>query len=120
MVSDNAFINYGGASISNNAPDQPYWKIERNIFQAGNFKSSMGIALSGLTDGTTIANNAFLINRVHIKLARGGNNTYIHNCDFLRFGPPQGFPRIDVWFTLSPDEVNCGVGHGAYTMQVRK
>jgi hypothetical protein len=38
-VSDNAFINYGGASISNNSPDQPYWKIERNIFQAGNFRS---------------------------------------------------------------------------------
>ena len=110
MISDNAFINYGGTSISNNAPDQPYWKIERNVFQAGNFKTSMGIALSGLTDGTTIANNAFLINRVHIKLARGGNNTYIQNCDFLRFGPPQGFPRIDVWFTLSPDEVNCGSG----------
>lgn len=109
-VSDNAFIDYDGASISNNASDQPYWKIERNIFQAGNFDRSMGIALSGLTDGTTIANNAFLINRVHIKLARGGNNTYIRNCDFLRFGPPQNFPRIDVCFTLSPDEVNCGAG----------
>lgn len=110
VISDNAFINYSGASISNNAPDQPYWKIERNIFQASNFNSSMGVALSGLTDGTTIANNAFLANRVHVKVARGGNNTYIHNCDFLRFGPPQSFPRIDVWFTLSPDEVNCGSG----------
>jgi Pectate lyase superfamily protein len=110
VVSDCAFINYSGASISNNSVDQPYWKIERNIFRANNFATSMGIALSGFTDGSTIANNAFLANRVHIKLARGGNNTYIQNCDFLRFGPPQGFPRIDVWFTLSPDDVNCGTG----------
>jgi hypothetical protein len=70
----------------------------------------MGIALSGLTDGTTIANNAFLANRVHVKLGRGGNNTYIHNCDFLRFDVPEGFPRIDVWFTLTPDDTNCGGG----------
>jgi hypothetical protein len=110
VISDCAFIHYSGASISNNAEDQPYWKIERNIFSANNFVTSMGIALSGFTDGSTIANNAFLANRVHIKLARGGGNTYIHNCDFLRFGPPEGFPRIDVWFTLAPDDVNCGAG----------
>lgn len=109
-ITDCAFIDYSGASISNNSVDQPYWKIERNIFRANNFATSMGIALSGLTDGSTIANNAFLANRVHVKLARGGNNTYIYNCDFLRFGPPEGFPRTDVWFTLTPDEVNLGTG----------
>jgi len=109
-VSDCAFINYSGASISNNTTDQPYWKIERNIFRADNFVSSMGIALSGFTDSTTIANNAFLMNRVHIKLGRGGNNTYIHNSDFLRFGITEGFPRIDIWFTLSPTEEDCGSG----------
>ncbi|MBV9090018.1 MAG: hypothetical protein JO044_08970 [Mycobacteriaceae bacterium] len=109
-ISDCAFMDYSGASISNNSLDQPYWKIERNIFRASNYAHSMGIALSGFTDGTTIANNAFLANRVHIKLGRGGNNTYIHNCDFLRFGPAEGFPRIDVWFTLSPTDEDCGSG----------
>ncbi|ODQ90188.1 hypothetical protein BHQ18_12205 [Mycolicibacterium flavescens] len=109
-VSDCAFINYSGASISTNSVDHPYWKIEGNIFRGSNYLTSMGIALSGLTDGTTIANNAFLANRVHIKVGRGGNNTYIHNCDFLRFGGQQGVPRIDVWFTLSVDEINCGAG----------
>jgi hypothetical protein len=110
VISDCAFFFYSGASISNNSADQPYWKIERNIFCADNFATSMGIALSGFTDGSTIANNAFLRNRVHIKLPRGGQSTYIHDCDFLRFGQPQGFPRIDVWFTLSPDDVNLGAG----------
>lgn len=110
LVSDCAFIDYSGASISTNSVDHPYWKIQRNIFRSANCSTSMGIALSGLTDGTTISDNAFLLNRVHVKLARGGNNTYIHNCDFLRFSDPEDAPRIDVWFTLTPDDTNCGGG----------
>jgi Pectate lyase superfamily protein len=109
-VSDCAFIGYSGCSISHNSTDHPYWKIERNIFRASNFASSIGIALSGLTDGTTIADNAFLINRVHLKLAHGGNNAYIYNNDFLRFGPAEGQPRIDVWFVPGTTEVNAGGG----------
>lgn len=111
VVRDCAFIGYSGCSISTNSVDHPYWKIEGNIFTASNYTTSMGIALSGLTDGSTIANNAFLTNRVHLKLAQGGNNTYIHNNDFLRYGPPEnGIPRIDVWFTLSPTDTNAGGG----------
>jgi hypothetical protein len=110
VVTDCAFIGYSRTSISTNSVDGPYWKIERNIFRANNFHSSMGIALNGWTDGSSIANNSFLRNRVHVKLARGGNNTYIANCDFLRFGPPEGYPRIDVWFTPAPNDVNCGGG----------
>lgn len=73
-----------GGPIADNSKDQPYWKIERNIFMANNYATSMGIALSGLTDASTIANNSFRANRVHIKLARGGNNTYVYDCDFLK------------------------------------
>lgn len=109
-VTDCAFIDYSGTSISTHSVDHPYWKIERNIFRADNYRTSMAVSLPGLTDGTTIADNAFLANRVHLKLGRGGNNTYIHNCDFLRFAPPQGFPRIDVWFTLTKDDIDCGSG----------
>lgn len=109
-VTDCAFLNYSGTSISTNSIDHPYWKIERNIFRANNYRSSIGIALSGLTDGSTIADNSFQGNRVHVKLGQGGNNTYISNCDFLRFGAPEGFPRIDVWFTPAPSVVNCGAG----------
>jgi hypothetical protein len=110
VVSDCVFLNYTGASISNNSIDNPYWKIERNIFRANNYASSMGIALAGLTDGTSITDNSFQANRVHIKLGQGGNNAYIVNCDFLRYGAPQGQPRIDVWFTPAADVVNCGSG----------
>lgn len=110
VVSDCAFIGYSGCSISTNGIDNPYWKISRNIFRAANFRTSMGIALSGLTDGTSIADNSFLSNRVHIKLSDGGNNTYITNNDFLRFGPHEGFPRIDVWFVTAETDVNAGGG----------
>ncbi|WP_138247694.1 glycosyl hydrolase family 28-related protein [Mycolicibacterium phocaicum] len=110
VVSDCAFIGYSGCSISTNSVDNPYWKINRNIFRAANFGTSMGIALSGLTDGTSIADNSFLSNRVHIKLCEGGNNTYITNNDFLRFGPPEGFPRTDVWFVPAQTDVNAGGG----------
>lgn len=109
-VSDCAFMDYSGCSISHNSTDHPYWKIERNIFRASNYVSSIGIALSGLTDGTTISDNAFLSNRVHVKLADGGNNAYIYNNDFLRFGPREGVPRIDVWFVPAATEVNAGAG----------
>lgn len=109
-VHDCAFVNYSGCSISNNSNDHPYWKIRQNTFHGGNLHSTMAVALSGLTDGTTIADNAFLNNRIHIKLARGGNNTYIEHNDFLRFGPPDGSPRIDIWFTLSPTDTNAGGG----------
>jgi hypothetical protein len=109
-VSDCAFMDYSGCSISHNSTDHPYWKIERNIFRASNYLTSIGIALSGLTDATTIADNAFLSNRVHVKLADGGNNAYIYNNDFLRFGPTEGVPRVDVWFVPAASEVNAGAG----------
>ncbi|MET0901430.1 MAG: glycosyl hydrolase family 28-related protein [Mycobacterium sp.] len=109
-VMDCAFMDYTGCSISHNSMDHPYWKIERNIFRASNYSTSMGIALSGLTDGTTITDNAFLCNRVHIKLARGGNNAYIYNNDFLRFGPTEGHARVDVWLVPASSDVNAGGG----------
>lgn len=110
QIHDCAFVGYTGCSISSNSIDHPYWKIKNNIFHGGGYVGTMGIALSGLSDGTTISDNEFLANRVHIKLSDGGNNTYIQNNDFLRFGPPEGLPRIDVWFVPAPSDTNAGGG----------
>ena len=118
-VSDCAFIDYSGASISTNSVDDPYWKIERNIFMGSNYRASMGVALSGLTDGTTIADNAFLANRVHVKLGRGGNNTYIHNCDFLRFGARRASLGSMSGSRFHQTYQPRG-RHGYYAMQVRQ
>lgn len=110
QIHDCAFIGYSGCSISTNSIDHPYWKISNNIFHGADYRETAGIAMAGLSDGTTISDNAFLANRVHIKMSKGGNNTYIQNNDFLRFGPPDGFPRIDVWFVPAPSDTNAGGG----------
>lgn len=110
IVTDCEFLEYSECAISHESSDHPYWKIQRNVFRSSNYLTSMGVALSGLSDGTTIEDNEFLANRVHVKLRKGGNNTYIQRNDFLRFGPPQGFPRIDVWIVPAETEVNSGAG----------
>jgi hypothetical protein len=110
QIHDCAFIGYTGCSISSNSSDHPYWKIKQNIFHGSDYKNSMGIALAGLSDGTTISDNAFLANRVHIKLSTGGNNTYVHNNDFLRFASANDYPRIDLWFVPALSDTNAGGG----------
>lgn len=110
VVTDCAFMDYSECAISHNSSDHPYWKITRNIFRSNNSGKSMGIALAGLTDGSTIEDNEFLLNRVHVKLGHGGNNVYIQRNDFLRFAVAQGFPRIDVWIVPAPTDSNSGAG----------
>jgi hypothetical protein len=96
VIQDCVFLSYTGCAISNNASDSPDWKVLRNIFLAGNYTTSMGVALRGLTDSCVIADNEFEGNRVHIKLDRG-NNVHVENNAFLRFGPPEsGLPRVDI------------------------
>jgi hypothetical protein len=109
-VIDNEFNSYTGACISHNAADMPYWEIAGNLFAAANFSTSVGVALPGLTDGNTIRNNAFLKNRIHIKTARGGNNSYIENNDLIRFGPTTGDPRVDLWVVPNVSLTNSGAG----------
>jgi len=108
VVSDCAFIGYTGCAVSTDSTDWPYWKIERNIFQGS--ATSIGVALSGLTDGTSIVDNAFTTNRVHVKLRAGGNNAYLDRNDFLRFLPYVDTPRIDVWVVPNPSWANAGPG----------
>lgn len=113
VVVDCAFVDYTTASISNESSDHPYWKIERNYFQAANDTVAIGVALSGLTDGSTIVDNEFTLNRVHVKLRRGGNNAYLARNDFVRFNAFVATPRIDVWFVpnnIPPTFVNAGDG----------
>jgi hypothetical protein len=110
VVSDCVFNSYSATAIETYSSDHPYWKIERNIFRSTNCVSSVGISLSGLTDGSTIANNEFLANRIHLRIDQGGNSTYIYDNDFLRFLPYAGLPRIDVWFVPAPTDVNSGAG----------
>jgi len=109
-VDDCYFYNYTGAAISVNASDDPYWKITRSTFRAANSDTTIGVALSGLTDSTTLADDAFINNRVHIKLGKGGNNAHIVNSEFIQFSPGRG--RVSVWIVPStgPGYRNAGQG----------
>jgi hypothetical protein len=108
VVRDCEFRNYSAAAISTNTVDGPNWTIENNLFEAANSTTSMGVALSGLTDSCRIVGNSFLLNRIHIKLAEGGNNAYVLNNDFLRFAT--GTDRTDIWVVPDADGTNAGTG----------
>lgn len=110
VVTDCEFSGYTGAAISDNSTDMPYWKINRCQFTGANYTSTIGIALSGLTDACSITNCDFSENRVHIKLRRGGNNAYIDLCSFIRLGATAGSPRVDVW--VVPDSAATNAGQG--------
>lgn len=102
------FRLYTGAAISHNSPDMPYWKIEDSIFWGANSSTSIGIALNGLTDGNSIRNNKFLLNKVHVKLGYGGNNAYLENNDFIQFASGTG--RAAVWVVPRTTNSNAGAG----------
>lgn len=108
MIKDCQFFNYTQCAISNNSTDMPYWQIENNVFRAANSQSTLGVALSGLTDGSAITNNKFLTNRIHLKLDRGGNNTYVRGNDFIQFD--QGSSRVSLWVVPSREPNNSGAG----------
>lgn len=110
IVEDCRFIDYTGAAISHKSIDFPYWKIQRCFFWGKNYTSTIGAALPGLADEVAITDCSFVANRVHIKLGQGGNNAHVTRCDFLRFGVPQGSPRVDVWVVPAPDLTNAGAG----------
>jgi len=107
-IRDCEFRDYTGPCISNSSVDSPDWTIENNIFVGANGTTCIGIALSGLNDSCRIFGNSFRLNKVHIKLAEGGNNAYILANDFLRFAA--GTARVDIWVVPDVDGTNSGSG----------
>lgn len=105
------FVDYTATCIGSLATDMPNWKIQNNLFYAAASSStSMGIALAGLMDSTLIEGNDFLRNRVHIKLAQGGNSAHVRSNSFIRFSAYTSFPRTDVWCVPNSSSTNAGEG----------
>jgi hypothetical protein len=81
------------------------------MYNAANNTTSMGVALSGLSDLSTFEDCEFQKNRVHVKLSKGGNNAKITNCDFVQFGAMTASnPRAFVWIVPQTSAVNAGNG----------
>lgn len=107
-VRDCYFRDYTGPAISTNSSDFPYWTIENNIFWGANSTACVGVALKGLSDNTWICNNRFKKNKVHIKLAEGGNNVQVVANELLRYGA--GTARVDIQIVPDVDGSNAGTG----------
>jgi hypothetical protein len=96
------FSNYTECAIGNNCDDWPYWKILNCVFSGTSSLTSIGVALSGLANQSTIQGCSFLNNKYNIKLGRGGPDVKITNCDFVHFTAGAGSPDItDIWIIPS-------------------
>lgn len=97
------FYNYTGAAISSLSVDQPYWHIRANVFRAVNdTTATFGIVLAGDNAQSVITSNAFLVNRVHLKLGQNSGGTAggavkVRDNDFIRFVAGGTSPRTDLW-----------------------
>lgn len=105
VIQDCYFHDQTGTVISHNAGDMPYWHIERNVFNLKDEASTMCIALSGLTDQSSISQNKFLHYGIGVKLGQNFANIIIANNDFIHFGAYAGTPRVNIWMVpkVSPD-----------------
>lgn len=110
LMSNLHFKGYTATAVENNAADMPHWKFRDIMFDAANSTTTMGIALSGLTDGCSFENLEFMRNRVHIKIRAGANSAYIRSCNFIRWDGYTTAPRVDLWIVPNPSSVNAGVG----------
>jgi hypothetical protein len=110
-VLDCTFQNYTEAAIESNSSDMPLWKIQRNYFRATDTDASIGVALSGWVDSSSIVDNSFVLNRVAVKLGSGGVNAKIGRNDFLRFTDTRdGGPCVDVWLVPAEPVILSGWG----------
>jgi hypothetical protein len=107
-VSNMRIDGFTGAAISHNSIDWAYWKIRNSQFTGGNMTTAIGVALSGLTDGSLFDGSSFGTLKVGIKLGAGGNNAYIKNCDFGQGSP--GTNRVAIWVVPNTSSVNAGSG----------
>lgn len=108
LISNNVFIGYTACAIDLNAQDCPYWKIQENTFRAANSINTIGIALSRWADVSLIKGNAFLTNRIHLKMRTAGQCVSVESNDFIQFEAGNGTPRISIW--LVPGNTNEGHG----------
>ena len=109
------FEGYTGCAISQQQADSPYWKVKDCTFKAYDQVASMGVAFGDNCNLSEIEGNAFIRNRVHVKLRGGGVDVNIQHNDFLQFSEG-GSNRVDVWIVANPTK---GAGQN-FTFQDNK
>lgn len=107
MVVDRVWaLNYTQCMWGSLASDQPYKKLTRSILFGT--ATSFGVAWAGASDQSAITDTDFLLNKVHIKLAQGGNNVALRNLDLIQFAG--GASRVAIWIVPHTAAANAGTG----------
>lgn len=110
------FSDYVGCAIASETNDSPYLTVTRCYFNARDYATSMGISWAGHNDNMFLAANAFVRNRISVKLVwdettgKAPANGYIVDNDFIRFSPHSGTDphAINLWIVPTPATNNVG------------
>lgn len=104
------FVNQTVAVISHNSSDMPFWEIQHCTFRMASATGTMGVALSGLTDGLLFENNNFEIAQIGLKLGSSAANARITGNDFIRILGNPAVSRVDVWLVPKATNIDAGIG----------
>ena len=111
------FEGYTGCAISQQQEDSPYWSVENCTFKADiNSNTSIGVALGNNPNLSSIRDNIFIRNRIHLKLGGGGVDVLVEHNDFLQFSKSGADPRVAIFIYTDQYQRNPD---GSYTLRGR-
>lgn len=96
VIEDCRFEDYTGCAIASRNGDCPKVYIARNQFMAANDTTTIGVALHGYADRSSIRDNDFQQNRIHIKMSQAQNAT-IEGNDFIQLNSSPSNTRAHIW-----------------------
>lgn len=103
IIEDCYFDGYTECAIGNNSTDMPYFKINRCMFLGDIAGGTIGVAIGGYIDSSTISDCSFLRNRYNLKIGPLiSGNVNIIGCDFVAF--TSGLLEADIWYV--PNSTN--------------
>ena len=118
VIRDCSFVAYSLSAISCEQSDSPHWEIQGNTFLAAEgAEGSVGIALGGLLDNSSIIRNRFFRNWIDIiidgdsGLGVSGSIT-IENNDFVHFGNLIN-KRSNIWIIPADKSTGSNSGYGS-------
>lgn len=115
VFEDCYFDNYTECAIGNNATDSPYWKIARCMFMGAAAGGTIGVAIGGFLDRSTIEECEFLRNKYHLKIGpRLSGTISIRNNDFIAW--TAGIRTADLWFV--PNSTDAFGANSGYCTSV--
>lgn len=89
------FLDYTRCAYSHESADRPYQTIFNNKFRGVSGGSTIGVSITGLTDGLNIERNDFLSNEYHIRVLSKSSSANISANNFFSQGGI--VKKADIW-----------------------